>query len=88
MHLCQEQILLSAAQIADSAAAAASPPLLASGAELRAHAHHRRERAEELLAPYDQGRQRGYRKPVARTGAGTASRQAVRFDEEEGRVSA
>lgn len=88
MHLCQEQLLLSAAQIADSSALSVTPPLLASGAELRAHAGHRRERAEELLAPYDQGRQRGSRRAVARAGAGTARLPRIQWDEEAGPVSA
>ena len=86
MHICQERLLLSAAQIADSSALAASPPLLASGAELRAHARQRRERAEELLAPYDQGRLSGSRRPAARSGAGTPPLSGRLFDEEKGRI--
>jgi len=87
-HLAQEQLLLSAAQIADSAAEAAQPPFLASGAELRAQAVHRRERAEELLIPYDQSLQRGFARPTARAGAGTPPLTDTRFDERRGRVPA
>ena len=86
MHICQEQLLLSAAQVADTTAFAASPPLLASGAALRAHAGRRRERAEELLAPYDQGRTRGSRRPAARSSASTPPMAGVLFGDEEGRI--
>jgi hypothetical protein len=88
MHLCQEQLLLSAAEVADAAADAASPPFLASGEELREQARHRRERAEELLAPYDQGFQRGFARPAARSGASTPPLADYRFDELLGRVPA
>lgn len=87
LHLAQEQLLLSAAQIADAAADAAQPPFLASGRDLRAQAAHRRERAEELLIPYDQGLQRGFARPAAVAGAGTPPLTDTRWDERLGRVS-
>jgi hypothetical protein len=85
LHVAQEQLLLSAAQIADSAADAAQAPFLADGGELRAQAAHRRERAEELLIPYDQSLQRGFARPAARAGAGTPPLADYRFDEGLGR---
>ena len=85
MHLCQEQLLLSAAEVADAARDATNPPFLASGGELRAQARHRRSRAEELIAPYDQGFQHPFARPVARTGLGAAPVSEFHFDEELGR---
>ena len=88
MHLCQEQLLLSAAEVADSAREAATPPFLASGSDLREQAKHRRERAEELLCGYDQRTPCCFARPAIRTGLGAAPIADYRFDEVIGRVSA
>jgi hypothetical protein len=85
MHVCQEQLLLAAAIVSDAARDATSPPFLATGAELRNQAKHRRERAEELLAPYDQGRLRRFARPRARTGLGAGPVTEHRLDEVSGR---
>ena len=68
MHLAMEQMLLSAAAIADNAAGA-SVPFAGDGAALRVAAEGRRRRAEPLLMPYDTafGRPR-WRRPQARAG--------------------
>jgi len=87
MHVCQEQILLSAAAVAEAARDAATPPFLATGPELRAEAARRRDRAEEILAPYDQGFQRRLARPDARAGAGTPPLGEYRFDEKLGRIA-
>jgi hypothetical protein len=73
MHVAMEELLLSAAAIADNAAGAAAP-FAAGGAELRAAADSRRRRAEPLLHPYDKvfGRP-NWRRPRARAGAAMES---------------
>ncbi len=83
MHLCQEQILLSAAAAADSARDPGSPPFLATGAELRAHAEARRARAEGILRVLDQW---PAAPAAARTGEGAPPLADYRFDEARGRV--
>ena len=87
MHLCQEQLLLSAAEVADAARDPANPPFLATGADLRSQAKHRRARAEELLAPYDQSLQQRFARPSFRSSLGCPPLARTRFDEDEGRVS-
>lgn len=87
MHICQEQILLSAAEVADAADGSGSAPFLATGTELRAQARHRRERAEELLLPYDQGLRPGCVHPAPRTGLGAPALAHYHFDEILGRVA-
>lgn len=88
MHVCQEQLLLSAAEVADNASGSGDPVFMGNGGELRVQAQHRRARAEELLCPYDQHPSCCFARPAVRTGLGAERVAAVRFDEVLGRVPA
>ncbi len=87
MHLCQELLLQAAAVVAD-VAAPATPAFQGTGLDLRAAARSRRQSAEELIAPYDQGLQRTLARPRARTGSGTPPLAEHRFDERHGLMRA
>lgn len=86
MHLCQAFLLEAAALVADGAAVAANPPVFAAGADLRAQAVHRRQLADELLAPLEERMGARIQRPVARTGSGSAPAADHPFDETTGRA--